>query len=98
MKRSYVIGLTVAGGAAGAAILGRRRIAGVLGRGSEAPAEPEAVQWPFEQNELRTLMGHIVDDQREIVAGLEDAEARARAQRFLEYYEGRRAAAVGATA
>ncbi len=98
MRRGYVIGLLIAIGATGAAVLGRRRIAGALGRGAGSPAADGQVQWPFDQNELRTLMERVIDHQREIVAGAENPDARGRAEKFLEYYEGRRAAALGSNA
>ena len=86
MKRNLLIGLGIVGGVAGALALGRRLTAG---GGETAPGE---VQWPFDRAELRTLMDRVVEDQRATVGRIEDAEERARAQAFLEYYEGRRAA------
>lgn len=51
------------------------------------------VQIPFDHEELRDLMDRVVDNQREIVAQLDnDAAARQRALGFLRYYERRRAA------
>jgi len=93
MKRGYVVGLAVAAGVTGAAVLGRDRIGSALGLGAGAAAAPQAQQWPFEGGELRGLMDRVVDNQRAIVAGAEGPGRRERAEAFLRYYQGRRAAA-----
>ena len=96
MKRGYVVGLAVAAGVTGAAVLGRDRIGSALGLGVGAAAEPQAQQWPFDAGELRGLMDRVLDRQRAIVAGGESPAQRERAEAFLKYYEGRRAAVSGA--
>jgi hypothetical protein len=52
----------------------------------------EAVQWPFDRAELRSLMDKVVAEQRERVSSIDDVAGRNRAQAFLEYYERRRQA------
>ncbi|MDQ3547840.1 MAG: hypothetical protein M3439_03385 [Chloroflexota bacterium] len=61
-------------------------------RGSGRPGEHDAVQWPFEKDELRSLMNRVVIEQRERINAIEDASGRARAHSFLDYYERRRQA------
>lgn len=95
MKRGYLVGLAVAAGVTGAAVLGRERIGSALGLGAGEAAEPQAQQWPFDGGELRGLMDRVVDNQRAIVAGAESPDQRERAEGFLKYYEGRRAAVSG---
>jgi hypothetical protein len=63
----------------------QRRRGGQLG-------EHDAVQWPFDRAELRSLMTRVVAEQRERVNAIEDTAGRNRAQAFLEYYERRRQA------
>jgi|GraSoiStandDraft_2_1057267.scaffolds.fasta_scaffold197955_2 hypothetical protein len=92
MKRKYLIGLGLAAGAAGAVALNRQQIGTAVARVSGQAAAPPAKQWPFDGQELRTLMDRVVDDQRTLVANAETPDARARAEAFRRYYEGRRAA------
>ena len=92
MKRSYVIGLVVAAGVAGVAFAGRRWIGVTLGLVPGTPSEPQQVQWPFDRAELRLLMDRVVEAQRAIIGQIERADDRRRAQAFLDYYLGRRAA------
>lgn len=89
MKRGAVVGLAIAVGAVGAAALGvtLRR---VLGAGAELPAR----QWPFDREELGALMGRTIAEQRAIVDRATREDERERARAFLDYYEGRRAAAL----
>lgn len=88
MIRRVIVGLiALAGLAAGAWALAQRRGVGRLG-------EQTAIQWPFETNDLRSLMSRVVAEQRERISTIEDAAGRARAQSFLEYYERRRQAAA----
>lgn len=63
-------------------------------RGSGRPGEQDAVQWPFEKDELRSFMSRVVTEQRECINSIEDGAGRARAQSFLDYYERRRQAAA----
>lgn len=63
-------------------------------RNSGRPGEHDAVQWPFDADELRSLMSRVVEEQRERINTIEDAVGRSRAQSFLEYYERRRQAAA----
>lgn len=88
MIRRIVVGLlAIAGlGAAGWAL--------VQHRGSGRLGAQDAVQWPFETHELRTLMARVVAEQRERIGAIDDMAGRARAQSFLEYYERRRQAAA----
>jgi hypothetical protein len=88
MIRRMVVGmLALAALAAGGLALFRRR-----GRGQAG--EHDAVQWPFETDELRSLMSRVVAEQRDRINTIEDAAGRGRAQAFLEYYERRRQAAA----
>ncbi len=87
IRRSIAGLIAVAGlGAAGWALV-QRRSSGRLGA-------QHAVQWPFENDELRSLMGRVIAGQRERITAIEDTAGRARAQSFLEYYERRRQVAA----
>jgi hypothetical protein len=57
-------------------------------------SERDAVQWPFDPAELRSLMSNVVAEQRERIASIDDLAGRDRARAFLDYYERRRQAAV----
>jgi|GEM_PF-3943897 len=72
---------------AGSVLFAKRRKNSTIG-------EPEAVQWPFESAELRSLMRNVVAEQRARIATIEDQAGRNRAQAFLDYYERRRQAAA----
>ena len=82
-------------------MLGTIAFAGIVGgvwflsrRGSVGlQDEGDAVQWPFDKDELRTLMSSVVAGQHERINSIEDAAGRERATAFLEYYERRRQAA-----
>jgi hypothetical protein len=56
--------------------------------------EYDAVQWPFDPAELRSLMSNVIAEQRERIASIDDSAGRDRAQAFLDYYERRRRAAA----
>ncbi|HEY8602272.1 MAG TPA: hypothetical protein VIL85_27855 [Thermomicrobiales bacterium] len=93
MKRGYVIGLGVAAGVAGAAVLGREQLAAMASRAAGRDDAPIEKQWAFDSGELRTLMDRVVAEQQSIVAAAETPVERERAAAFQKYYEGRRAAA-----
>jgi hypothetical protein len=62
-------------------------------RTNRTPAgEPDAVQWPFDPGELRSLMSNVVAEQRDRINAIEDEAGRDRARSFLAYYERRRQA------
>ncbi len=61
-------------------------------RSAKQLGEHDAVQWPFDTAELRSLMDRVITEQRERVSSTEDIAGRNRAQAFLEYYERRRQA------
>ena len=52
-------------------------------------------QWPFDPGELRQLMDHVIEDQHQRIDQLQAGPAQQRAKKFLSYYEGRKASAVG---
>jgi hypothetical protein len=86
MRRVLIVVLVIAGLAgSGWAFLQRR--------GGGKPGEHDAVQWPFDPTELRTLMDDVVNEQRARIASIGDASGRDRAKAFLDYYERRRQAA-----
>jgi hypothetical protein len=93
MNRKYVIGLGVAAGVAGAAVLGREQLAAVASRATGRDDAPIKKQWDFDGGELQTLMDRVVTEQQSIVAAAETPAERERAAAFQKYYEGRRAAA-----
>ncbi|HEX5166507.1 MAG TPA: hypothetical protein VFV93_13980 [Thermomicrobiales bacterium] len=86
MLRRLLVGLIACAGiAAGGWAL--------LQRANRSPAgEPDAVQWPFDTEELRSLMGGVVAEQRDRINAIEDEAGRDRARSFLAYYERRRQA------
>jgi hypothetical protein len=90
MKRKYLIGLGLIAGAVGALALSRQQIGTAVARVTGQTEAPPAKQWPFERQELRTLMDRVVADQETIVANAESPAARTRAEAFRRYYEGRR--------
>jgi hypothetical protein len=92
MKRKYLIGLGLAAGAAGVVAVNREQLGTAVARVTGKPEDPPAKQWAFDQQELRTLMDGVVEDQRTIIANAETPEARERAEAFQRYYEGRRTA------
>ena len=61
-------------------------------RGGSQFGEHDAVQWPFDQAELRALMDRVIAEQRDRVSAIDDMAGRDRAQAFLDYYERRRRA------
>ena len=83
MRRMLIGMLALLGLAGGGWAWLQRRNSGRLG-------EHDAVQWPFDGAELRSLMAGVVAEQRERVSAIEDIAGRNRAQAFLEYYERRR--------
>lgn len=88
MIRRMIVGMiALAGLVAGAWAFLQRRGSGRLG-------EHDAIQWPFDAGELRSLMSKVVAEQRDRVNSIEDAGGRGRAQAFLDYYERRRQAAA----
>jgi hypothetical protein len=93
MKRSYWIGLGIVVGLAGIAALGRERLMALVSRFAGREDAPVEKQWPFDSDELHSLMGRVVGDQRTIVANAESPAERERAAAFQRYYEGRLAAA-----
>ena len=54
--------------------------------------EPDAVQWPFDRDELGQLMDGVIDSQDQIIAEAPDPASGSRARAFRDYYERRRAA------
>ncbi len=93
MKRNYVVGLGVAAGVAGAAVLGREQLAAVASRATGRDDTPIKKQWDFDGGELQTLMDRVVTEQQAIVAAAETPAERERAAAFQKYYEERRTAA-----
>jgi len=93
MKRKYVVGLGVAAGVAGAAVLGREQLAAVASRAAGRDDAPIKKQWDFDGGELQTLMDRVVTEQQSIVAAAETPAKHERAAAFQKYYERRRAAA-----
>jgi hypothetical protein len=57
----------------------------------DAPTDEER-QWPFDRQELRSLMSRVTAEQRSRVEQLEPGPMRDRATAFLRYYERRHAA------
>ena len=93
MRRNYVIGLGVAAGVAGAAVLGREQLVAAVTRATGRDDTPIEKQWEFDGGELRTLMERVVTEQQSIVAAAETPAERERAAAFQKYYEGRCVAA-----
>lgn len=88
MWRRMATGILI--GAAAAAIGGAVwLVVGKLRRVEEGEQEK---QWPFDLDELRGLMDTVIEQQQEIIDGL-DGRSRDRARSFLDYYQRRRAAA-----
>ena len=92
MKRKYLIGLGVAAGATGVAVLGREQLGAIAGRLSGQDTIVPQKQWDFDQGELRTLMDRTLADQQRIIADAPSPEERDRAVAFGRYFAGRRAA------
>jgi hypothetical protein len=63
----------------------------ILKRRNSAEDTPDLVQWPFERQELTTLMDRVISEQVGRIRDMEPGPMRDRAQSFLEYYEQRRA-------
>lgn len=83
MRRVLIVLLAISALASGGWALRQRRNSSGLG-------EHDAVQWPFDPAELRSLMSNVVSEQRARTASIEDKAGRDRAQAFLDYYERRR--------
>lgn len=86
MKRPYILGL-LASILVVVAFIASRTL-------SRASAEPEldAVQWPFDHDELGQLMDQVIDSQDRIIDEAPDPGSRSRARAFRDYYQRRRAA------
>ncbi len=86
MKRPYIVAVVAAILVVVAFVVSR-----TLRRGSEAQ-EPDAVQWPFDTEELGLLMDRVIESQDQIIDEAPDPTSRSRASAFRDYYERRRAA------
>lgn len=69
------------------------RFAGRVGSRHEQ-SEEQPRQWPFDRDELRSLMARVVEEQGERVNLMEPGDSRARAEAFLAYYARRASAAT----
>jgi regulator of sirC expression with transglutaminase-like and TPR domain len=87
MRRFLMVLAAISAVIAGGWLFTQRRRGGTL-------SGHEAVQWPFDPTELRSLMANVVAEQRERIASIDDSAGRDRAQAFLDYYERRRQAAA----
>jgi hypothetical protein len=79
-----MVGLVVLAGAIAAIWMSFQRL-----RARNAITD-DAVQWPFDGGELRSLMSRVVAEQAERISSIQDADGRNRARAFLDYYERRR--------
>ena len=86
MKRQFIIAIVAAVLVVVGFVASR-----TLRSGVEAQ-EPDAVQWPFDRDELGQLMDGVIDSQDQIIAEAPDPASRSRARAFRDYYERRRAA------